>query len=246
LLGLVSQAAHAGSAIELPYPVAFGTVPAATYSGSGRVVGSSTMTADLLPDGRVRLAVQTGIEGGASMRASALLAPVEGRRALRVLEQQSESRDESGKSLGLLRIDHTRGIASCTLEGETEELVLGEDERVANVLLNLLFQPLATTPQQEIDFQVFFCRGGPRVVDFMASRVETAPGSALAEIHYQPDLGGFINWAAAVLIPKLSFWLDGEGNYVAHRIPLYSSGPEVLVVRDGLSPGSFAAQVSPK
>ena len=27
-------------------------------------------------------------------------------------------------------------------------------------------------------------------------------------------------------MPQYSFWLDGDGNYVAHRIPLYTRGPE--------------------
>jgi hypothetical protein len=42
-------------------------------------------------------------------------------------------------------------------------------------------------------------------------------------------------------LPQFSFWLDGEGNYLAHRIPLYSQGPEVLVVRHGISPLTLTA-----
>ena len=42
-------------------------------------------------------------------------------------------------------------------------------------------------------------------------------------------------------MPKLSFWFDprSASPWLAHRIPLYSKGPEVFVIRDGLPTGWF-------
>ena len=39
-------------------------------------------------------------------------------------------------------------------------------------------------------------------------------------------------------IPQLSFWFDANGNgtYLAHRMPLFTKGPEVTIVRDGIEP----------
>ena len=39
---------------------------------------------------------------------------------------------------------------------------------------------------------------------------------------------------ARQIAPKLSFWFDPRSphEWVAHRLPLYSGGPEVTVVRD--------------
>jgi hypothetical protein len=38
--------------------------------------------------------------------------------------------------------------------------------------------------------------------------------------------------------PRLSFWFDRAkpNPWLAHRIPLYGDGPEVLVIRDGIPP----------
>jgi hypothetical protein len=38
------------------------------------------------------------------------------------------------------------------------------------------------------------------------------------------------------MIPRLSFWFDPTTPtpWLAYRLPLYSKGPEVLVVRDGV------------
>ena len=52
---------------------------------------------------------------------------------------------------------------------------------------------------------------------------------------YEPDLG-FVSTLAGDWLPKLSFWFDPRATnpWVGHRVPLYSKGPEVLVIRDGV------------
>jgi hypothetical protein len=53
-----------------------------------------------------------------------------------------------------------------------------------------------------------------------------------------------MSWISRALVPKLSFWFeaDGSGAYLGHRMPLFSQGPEVLVVRDGTSPEALVAR----
>jgi hypothetical protein len=46
-----------------------------------------------------------------------------------------------------------------------------------------------------------------------------------------------VSFFAQAVIPKLSFWFDPRARdpWMAHRIPLFTSGPEVFVVREGVS-----------
>jgi hypothetical protein len=105
--------------------------------------------------------------------------------------------------------------------------------------MNVLFLPLIRDEVDQIKFQVFLCRGGARFMDFVALRSgkpHSENGREIVEVRYGPDLGRLFSWAASRVAPKLSFWFDrAKGSYVAHRAPLYSRGPEVTVVRDGVS-----------
>jgi hypothetical protein len=62
--------------------------------------------------------------------------------------------------------------------------------------------------------------------------------SQIVEIRYGPALGPMLSWIAPSLVPRLSFWFDRAkpNPWLAHRIPLYGDGPEVLVIRDGIPP----------
>ncbi len=164
-----------------------------------------------------------------------------------MVEQRSESRDASGRSLGVLHVDHEAGVGHCHPghgdAAHPKTIALPEQERIANVALNLLFSPIALGVENTTDFQVFVCIGGPRVIEFSAAREPRVDDAAdrIIEIRYKPDLGRAIDWIAGEWLPHYSFWLDGNGNYLAHRVPLYSRGPEVLVVRDGISPRTLTA-----
>ncbi len=54
--------AHAGSALELPYPLSFGLFEAATYDEAGARLGPAQFEVEELLDGRVRMTVTTGID----------------------------------------------------------------------------------------------------------------------------------------------------------------------------------------
>jgi hypothetical protein len=111
--------------------------------------------------------------------------------------------------------------------------------------MNLLFLPLVHGKVDKVEFQFFLCRGGPKLMDFVATVSERSSNSGpydIVEVRFGPDLGATVSWLASPLIPKLSFWFDAstDGSYLAHRIPLYSQGPDVTIVRKGLSPRMLA------
>lgn len=236
--------ASAESALRLPYPDIFGSVPASTYDADHRRVGDATLLIEDLGDDHVRMIVESGIEGGAHTIATADLVSVDNGRSLKLLHQDSRSVDSDGSSMGVLSIDHESGIASCNKpEGDamkTEQLTLPEDDRVANVPLNLLFQPLVEGTTDEVTFQLLLCRFGARLIDIDAHVVprptETPESNPIIEVEYQPNFGRFVSLMANQWVPKLSIWFDPrvKNPWVAHRIPLYSKGPEVFVIRDGI------------
>jgi hypothetical protein len=245
---LVAAPVHAGSALRLPVPQTFATIDASTYDGGGeRVVGAAHLLIERLPGGQVKISTETGFEPGPRTVMSAVLASVEGGRALQPLWQESRSFDPDGVPMGVMRIDHEAETGSCVsgpdLDWSTaKRLDLPNADHVANVPLNLLFQPLVSGTTDEVDFQFFLCGGGPRVLDFRARVAERRNGGPdgreLVEIRYGPDFGTFGSMLLAPVLPRLSIWFDPHASqpWLAHRVPLYSDGPEVMVVRDGIPP----------
>ena len=244
LLAAAALAAGTGRAesdLLMDYPGFLGSIPASTYDVDRRQVGEARLVIDKLVNGNVRISSESGFTGGARTVATAELVPVEGRHKLRPVLQESRSLDPDGNALGLLSIDHVRGVASCrNADGEIrEEVALPSNDRVANVPLNLLFLPLVRHEKKEVAFQFFLCGGGAHFMDFVAN---LAPSSSngkqpqkVVEVRYGPDFG-LVTLVAQNFVPKLSFWFDTKAphRWVAHRLPLYGKGPEVFVVRDGV------------
>ena len=161
--------------------------------------------------------------------------------SLRPVHEQSRSFDPEGKPLGVLSIDHVMARASClSPKGELKELELPTEDRVANVPLNLLFIPLARGEVENVEFQLMTCSFGPRLLNFEAAVAPNGNGSRngsghVVEVRYKPDLG-IISFMAKSMIPKLSVWFDPDASspWLGHRIPLYTKGPEVFVIREGV------------
>jgi hypothetical protein len=242
---LLAAPAGARSWFLLAYPERFGPQPAATYDGSGARIGAANLFIEQLPSGRVRLQTESGRRSGARTIATAELAPVVPGKSLRLVGQESRSVDENGEPLGVMRIDHLAGIARCLdRRGDTiSEMRLPSEDRVVNVPLNLFFLPLATGEVDSLDFQLFLCRPDARLIDFEAW-IEGGRGDSI-EVRYAPDFG-FVSPLARTLvpIPKLSVWFDPTAPHAwqAHRLPLYSGGPEVFVVRDDVSSAGLVVE----
>jgi len=242
--GAASEAL-AESAFLLPWPANMGRVPATTYDDHGAPLGDANLLIDQLDNGSVRVFSQSGDDHGAHTIATAELTPVQPGETLRLARQESHSFDPHGNSIGSLAIDHQARTARCLdANGALEaEVALDAEDRVVNVPLNLLFMPLVRGETSELHFQLFLCRNGARLVDFQAWVAAHATGAAPApvEIRYAPDLGLF-SPLAGQLVPRLSFWFDPRAphGWIAHRLPLYTGGPEVLVVKQGISSASLA------
>ena len=242
---LLPGGAWATSNLVLPLPSQFGEIPADTYDQSGARIGDAWIRIDSTDGGGVRLEGQSGIDGADYTRVLVEMEAVEG--GVRPVRQESRSFDGQGQAMGVMAIDHVAGVGSCTaapvdgVPGETQSVDLPDDDRVANVPLNFLFQPLVSGETDQLKFQILLCRGGPRVVNAIAEVVNDSNGAApgLVQVQYELSLPKLLRKMASRWLPKLSFWFDPaqNGRWAGHQMPLYSKGPTVLVVRDGLAPG---------
>jgi hypothetical protein len=241
----VATPAFARSALVLPYPPSLGSIPAATYDDDGNRVGDAALHYRRDGDGRIRLRAESSMDDGPRNVIEAEFAELEDREGLRVLWQSSLSHDAQGKPMVLVEIDHEKREARCTPPGgnttDVEVLELPSKDRVANAVMSLLFLPIARGEVDRVRFKAFLCRGGgARLVDFVALRGPQRPkdpAHQIVEVRFGPDLGRVASWFASVVVPKLRFWFDGtrDGDYLAHRMPLFGGGPEVVVMRDGVS-----------
>lgn len=234
------RVSRARSGLILPYPPTIGTIAVDTYDNDGNRVGDATVRYTRKPDGRIHFHAAAAKTGGPRNVIEAEFEEIEPGKTVRVLWETSLSHDEQGQPMVLVELDHQNQEARCTLPGaETEILKLDAEEQVTNATMDLLFRSLVRGDVQQVQFQVFLCRGGARFVDFVASRAPTQNDSAgVIEVRFGPNLGRMMSWITSFALPKLRFWFDttSDDRYLAHRMPLYGGGPEVLVVRDGISP----------
>ena len=266
LVGVAGGAptARAESAIVLETRGGLEPVGATTFDDHGQAIGASSFEVTTDDDGLRRMKVRMEVEGGGRTLSEALLAPIAGamggragavdhahtspeRHAYRLLEQRSQATRADGVTLDLLVIDHLAGRVSCIpadadLDADTDpgrHLAIPEDDRIVNVPMQLLFEPLVMGETDAVHFQIALCRDGPVLHDMIAVRGPRAEhaGREVVEVRYGPDLGTAMSWIASRLLPKFSFWFDGaDGGYLGHRMPLHTKGPEVLLVRQGLTP----------
>jgi hypothetical protein len=245
--GLIfSASAWADSDLILPYPTSYGNIPAATFDSGRQRVGDARLEIEKLADGTVRLLAESGVDGGPRTIATAMLAPIGDTNQLRPIFQQANSYNADDVPIGLMRIDHRTGEATCSrphADGEgmrTQKVVLPSHDRVANVPLNLLFDPLVKGNASTVYFQILLCRNNAKLIDFQAKVVRKKDGAEgsdhLVEVRYGPDFGSVLSLLAKAVVPRLSFWFDPASSspWIAHRMPLYADGPEVFVVRQGI------------
>jgi hypothetical protein len=241
-----TKSVWADSELMLPYPASFGKIPAATFDTGRQRVGDANLEVEKLNDGTVRIFAESGVDGGARTIATATLAPIVGTNLLRPVFQESRTFDADNEPLGVMNIDHRTGEAICIRphsdrEGmRTQRVPLPENDRVANVPLTLLFDPLVKGDASTVDFQILLCRGDAKLLDFQAKVVRREDGTdgseQLVEVRYGPDFGSVFSLLAKAVVPRLSFWFDpaSPSPWIAHRMPLYTGGPEVFVVRQGI------------
>jgi hypothetical protein len=236
---LLADPAAARSALVLPYPPSIGSIPAATYDDNGNRLGDAELTYRRKENGNLLLRAVTSVRAGARNMIEAEFAEIGDGSGLRVLWERSQSHDELGNPMTVVHVDHERGRASCTPpneEGATEVVELPKDDRVANTVMSLLFLPIVRGEKSDLHYQSFLCRGGARFMDFVAKRDDDASGNVI-EVSFGPDLGFVFSAFAKLVVPKLRFWFDADkqGDYLAHRMPLYGGGPEVVIMREGVS-----------
>ncbi|MEM9176307.1 MAG: hypothetical protein AAGC67_13855 [Myxococcota bacterium] len=251
-LALAPPTAFAESSLALRAGDDTEAIGATTFDASGRAIGRSSFETWTEDDGSHRMRVTLGTDEGARNVSQAVLAPVAGGLAgapstdevtLRVIEERSQSTTADGKTLPLLVIDHRAGRVSCYEEGKPESegrhVAIEGDDRVVNVPMQMLFLPLVQGEVDVVRFQIAACSNGPVLHDMIAVRsgTRTKLGRKVVEIEYGPDFGEAVAWLASRLLPSFSFWFDADtGAYLGHRMPLHRKGPEITLVRQGLTP----------
>ena len=145
-------------------------------------------------------------------------------------------------------IDHARRRVSCYPDGEPESAgrhhEIPEGDRVVNDPMQLIFQPHVSGETKTLRFQLATCKDGPVLYDMIAVRGDTIErdGRRIVEIEYGPDFGETVAFLASALLPSFSFWFDAaDASYLGHRMPLHRAGPEVTLVRQGLTPAQIGA-----
>lgn len=223
-------------------------VIATTFDEEGQEVGRSFMDLQTTAEGAHHMRIELSVTDGGSNQSQATLETVSeanGEEKLRLVEQRSQATGSDGVALDLLVIDHREQRATCYSDAKDDQpavarhIDLPAKDHVVNVPLHLLFRPLALGKVDRIKFQIAICRSGPSLQDMIAVRGPRTrrAGQDVIEIRYGPDFGAAIAFIASRLLPKLSFWFgDGEGRYLGHRMPLYRSGPDVLLIRQGMEP----------
>ncbi len=231
--------ASADSAFQLAYPSGFGRIPAHTYDKRGEPIGEADVVIDLLEEGGVRITSHSSSRHGARTVATAWFDAVEPKKTVRLVREESSSLDAQGRPVGHLLVDHTAQLGTCTSPdtGSVERVQLPPLDRIVNVPMNLFFLPLVRGEASSLKFQLFLCRDGARTMDFEAWVEDGAElGQGPVEVRYAPDGGDFWSVVARSFAPRLSFWFDPAEphGWLGYRLPLYSGGPEVLVVREGV------------
>jgi len=248
-LVLGGAGARAESALRLAKLDPFGTILAATYDETtGRRLGGADISLTRRDDGHLLLVGYGAIDGEALIQVATELEPTPDGEALRPVWQESHSWRKGGVSQGRMWIDHRAGFAVCTPADDSDEspvrIDLPAQDRIANVPLNLLLEPLATGVEDRIEFQFLACRAA-RVVDAnaqVAKRSVGAAGVAPGPVEVRSELDfGLLTPLARAFLPRFSFWFDPsrDGAWVAHRMPIFTGGPEVLVVRSGVPLGTL-------
>lgn len=245
---LASANARGESQVRIAIPTEFGETAVDTYDAAGsRRVGTGFISFETLEDGTIQFIGRSAIQGAESTRINALFEAVPKTGQMRPLLQQSRSLDARGKPMGVMTIDHRKGVGTCAPTGETPRSVaLPSDDRVANVILANMLRPLAENRSGEVPFQILICRPGVRVVSARARVIEKrgapakpAPASRsgepaldLVEIETGADLGPILNRLLGPWLPTVSLWFDGtQSTWLGHRVPLFAKGPTVTVLR---------------
>jgi hypothetical protein len=248
----------AESKMMLWAPSVLEDVGATTFDENGEAVGESSFEVETDPDGRRHMYVKMAIEGGGSNLSQATFVPVNEAEAadgdtqeagpeneipLRLVEQRSQATTAEGVSFPLLVIEHEAGRVSCypanEAGAEPQHVDIPDEDRVVNVPMQLLFMPLVRGEVDTLRFQIAMCKPEPSLYKMIAVRSEpiVRDGREIIQVKYGPDLGKTVAWFASRLLPSFAFWFDArDGQYLGHRMPLHREGPEVLLVRRGLTP----------
>jgi hypothetical protein len=246
-LVMVSSIASAHSGLLLPMPKQFGVIPAIAYDTTGRPVGRAWLAMEREGNGDVRIEVEAHLRDGKRTLLHAELESVDDGKFLRPIFERTRSFGANGEPIVTMQVDHRVRRAECTSEqGKVTTIDLPEKDYIANVPMNLLFLPLVKGETNRVSFQTLVCGDGEaRLLDTDATVTKRIPhvrdSEGVVEIRYSFHLGPLLSLLARAFVPKVSFWFDSAApnSWVGHRMPLYSDGPIVTIVRNDIRPSDL-------
>jgi len=179
---LFPLSAGADTALRFGPPAAFGSVEASVLDETGNRIGAAEFETVRLEGGLIRLRARTRLDSGAGSETEALLAPA-ARERFKLVSEHSKT-FAAGRALAVeARIDHAARRARCSgSASDGGELALAANARVANVPVQLLLAPFASSQQQRLDVEVVVCRGSPRLLTMRAQRARSPAWPSRARV----------------------------------------------------------------
>lgn len=230
---------YAGSAVRFPLPGQYGEKAAIVYDDNGERIGQATVSMKKNDNDLVKIIVRIALDSGIKARMKADLKFSDDKKSLLLVFQETRTSNTEGHLINRMWVDHIRRKAVC-INAKNEKLYINipDDDRIVNVPLNLLLKTVAAGDKDRVGFQTLVCGDDIKLLDTDVERKATRTKTGIVETRYQFDLGLFLSVLATPFLPRISFWFEsGYPNaWIGYRMPLYSNGPTVLVLRDDYSP----------
>jgi len=230
---------YAESAVRFPLPEQYGEKVAIVYDDSGVRIGQATVSMKKINHDSVEIEVRIAIGSGLNARMNANLRLAGDKKSLLLVSQETYTTDTEGHLINRMWVDHIRRKAVCiNAQNKRLHINLPEGDHIVNVPLNLLLKTVASGDKDRVDFQTLVCGDDIKLLDTDVERKAARAEAGIVETRYRFDLGLFLSVLATPFLPRISFWFEsGYPNaWVGYRMPLYTNGPTVLVLRDDYSP----------
>ena len=239
---LLSGFLYAESTIHFPVPELYGEKTAIVYDDNDSKIGKAFLSMKKINPDAVIVVVRILLDSGLNAEMKANLKLTGDKKSLHLISQQAYTINDEGHFQNRMFVDHINEEAVCiNADNDKFHLQLPGRDQIVNVPLNLLLKAVAAGEEDKVVFQTLVCGDKIELLDTSVERAAIREKTDVVETRYRFDLGVFVSLLAMPFIPRISFWFESGYPYawVGHRIPLYSNGPTVLVLRNDYLPGDL-------
>jgi len=236
---LFSDSLYAKSSIRFPVPEVYGENTAIVYDDNDRKIGKALLSMKKINSDMVLVVVRILLNSGLNAEMKANLKLANDKKSLHLISQQAYTLNEEGHFQNRMFVDHINEEAVCiNADNDKFDMQLPERDQIVNIPLNLLLKTVAAGKEDKAVFQTLVCGDKIELLDTSVERTAIREKTGIVETRYRFDLGVFVSLLAMPFVPRISFWFESGYPYawVGHRMPLYSNGPTVLVLRKDYLP----------